>query len=186
MFNGLRWLVLAVAAYAAFAYLLLSCDKPPLVPPDSNQASERPPLNQNGYTRIPLVRTNAGYLNVTAKIAGNEVNLLLDTGSPSSCLDRKRVESLKLKWEQRPGISVTVRKTEWGEYRTIESIQLGAFHTGGLPIYSLDMSDLNGWLANSQDRLVDGILGADVLERAWAVIDYRMNDLFLFDRNSLD
>jgi hypothetical protein len=148
------------------------------------KSGERLPLVQKGYTRVHLIRANSGYLNIHAKIDGTEVNLVLDTGAPQTHLDRKRVEQLKLKWDKPPGTTFTGTRGEWGDFTTVDSIQLGAFRTAGLLIHAHDLSETNRRLAYYGDRPIDGVLGADVLDRAWAVIDYKMNDLFLLDRNS--
>jgi hypothetical protein len=153
----------------------------------------RLPLEQQGYTRVHLRHTTAGFLNIRGKIAGAPVNLLVDTGACHTYLDRKRVEPLKLKWEvvpwarqTEPSIRQLASTRDPGQVTTVDSIEVGSFHTGRLRIQEYDMSDYKQRVSYYGDPPADGVLGADVFDPAWAVIDYKANDLFLFSRDSPD
>jgi predicted aspartyl protease len=142
----------------------------------------RLPLDEKGYTRVHLIHTDEGFFHVKAKIAGSDVTMLLDTGSTYTRLDQKRVERLKLKWETWSG-HVLPNPERTYEFTTVDSIQLGAYHTGKLMIYHWDISAHVRQGGNYAEPTFDGVLGADVLDRAWAVIDYMTNEMYLCDRN---
>ena len=48
-----------------------------------------------------------------------------------------------------------------------------------LRVYSRDITEMNEYLKREGLPLVDGLLGADILERGRAVIDYRDYRLYL-------
>ena len=93
-------------------------------------------LEINGYRPVKLNRMPAGYLCVTAKIRDLSVSLILDTGSPGTCLDRNRTKHLGLNWrnDDTPGLdfvppSVTHLRTLW--YCYLPTMQVGPLKADG-------------------------------------------------------
>jgi len=159
-----------------------------LVPPSYRAAntrvardlSLRGTLEGLGYTRVKLTRGHAGYLTVKGAINGKDVLFLVDTGAPTSHLDRKRVERLNLNWQS---YADPTEKAEAEDpvAAIVNSIQVGAFQTGKLRVAAHSLSRHNSFVEEFADQQADGLLGGDILAPAWAVIDYKTEDLFLLD-----
>jgi Aspartyl protease len=140
-------------------------------------------LELNGYRPVKLDRAPAGYLLVTARIGDGAVSLVLDTGAPGTWLDRKQTQRLGIEWRDPPTdalrsiYSPTTVATGW--YCYLPSIQVGTFRTEGLRVNNDDLTNFNRRLKDDGHPPVDGLLGADILERGQAIIDYRSNVLYL-------
>jgi predicted aspartyl protease len=131
------------------------------------------------FVRIKLKMKRSGYLSVAGTVNGKEVDLLVDTASPVTRLDRRRAERLGVKWEI-VGNSRQLEATEPPfERGLVDSIALGPFRTEGIEVGVYDVSEHNRVVHKWGDPPSDGLLGADFLAPNSAVIDYRTCDLLL-------
>lgn len=137
-------------------------------------------LESQGYVRIKLQRSPAGYLMTKAKVGGKELTLMIDSGAPNTHLDRKRTEALGLTWRE---TGKDVGKPADGEQSRrymVDSIEFETFRTPKLWLYEHDLGAVNQRLELYQDHAFDGILGVDVLGPGQAIINYQSYELFLF------
>jgi Aspartyl protease len=152
-----------------------------------DQPSLRAVLESRGYARTPLLRMNSGYLSARVRVNGKWLNLILDTGSPKTCLDQERTNHLGLTWR-----SITkLGRTEGKEGReakignapssvaAINSFELGPTHLDVKRVYDHDVTNANRILAHWGDLPIDGLIGADMLEHTHAIIDYDNFNLFV-------
>jgi hypothetical protein len=121
----------------------------------------------------------SGYLSVAGTINGKEVDLLVDTASPVTRLDRDRAERLGVKWEILGNRTQLVAAEPPFECGFVDSIALGPFRTERFEVGLYDMSEHNRVVHKWGDPPSDGLLGADILAPHMAVIDYKTCDLFL-------
>jgi hypothetical protein len=138
-------------------------------------------LANEGYHRIKFRKNRCGYLCITGKIDDTPLRLVIDTGSPTTHLDRKRTEFL-LNWRNSRGYSDVGLSDTSDVFCDVFSIELESFRTGKLLIHNHDLTDVNKIISSYGDEPIDGILGADVLGRSDAVIDYKSCDLYLRGR----
>ena len=121
-------------------------------------------LEASGYARIELKRTALGYFVVAARVRGVDVTLIVDTGAPTTRLDKNRLE---------PGAGA----------QSPVSIQLGGFRTREVRIEAFDLTELNKRLTKSFGAPpVDGVLGADILDAHLAVVNAADCELYLLRR----
>ena len=86
---------------------------------DQEHSILRAMLELDGYRHVKIDRTPWGYLRVDFSIGAKLVSLLIDTGSPATCLDRNRTRDLNLKWVNPnadhpfPGDLKVLRKGSW-------------------------------------------------------------------------
>jgi len=135
-------------------------------------------LEREGYSLYEL-RVESGYPCVTGAINGKTVNFLVDTGSPSTCLDSKTTGRVKLNWEGLEGWDRNGKPARRLKHADVPSMQVGKLSTGPFRVYDDDFSDSNRVLASRGQPLIEGTLGADVLSYFGAVIDYRSRHLYL-------
>jgi hypothetical protein len=109
--------------------------------------------------------------------------LIVDTGAPNTHWDRKRSERLQLNWKEQGGAAAPAGMAD-SSVCVIEGLELGQFKADRLVLRAHDVSDVNEALMRYFDPLIDGVLGADVLGRYAAVIDYSGLRLYLRRRES--
>jgi len=139
-------------------------------------------LERDGYRRFDLHVASSGYLCIAGRINDKPVNLMVDTGAPDSSLDKKRTEGLGLKWRKYGGKNGRVSTDPTFDYCDVSSIQVGPFRSGKVRVASDDLTKVNTWIIFGGDPPIDGLLGADVLGQAHAVIDYGSHALYLKSR----
>jgi predicted aspartyl protease len=134
------------------------------------------------YERVKLNRTHVGYLCVRVSVQGKELDLILDTGSPNTCLDREIVSSLKLFWKSVPK-SYLIGPSDFDSSAVsqVEHMQIGTFVANNVRLGAYKASVSNEWLSSFGDPPIAGLLGADVLSRYSAIIDYESSSLYLSD-----
>jgi Aspartyl protease len=149
-------------------------------------ASERLPdelgriFRDLGYASISIDRLRFGHSIVVASVNGRDLRLLLDTGAPDTCLDRRRTEDLKLEWVEEP-VPGQARDGMWDHY---SSCEVPALILGGATVERLRVSGFNArWVNPGLEAAgyapVDGVLGADVLDALGAVVDLSGGRLYL-------
>ena len=136
-------------------------------------------LKSIGYisVRLKLLKTNH-YL-LKACINGVEGKFILDSGASSSCMclsleSKFKIDSKKNKIKASSATS-NMEDTRLSKNNTIE---LGKWRST-INLVSIDMTHINRVLSEKETESVDGIIGADVLKKSKAVIDYESNKLYL-------
>ncbi len=137
-------------------------------------------LLDKGYTRVPLKRISTDHYEVYAKVNGVEGRFILDTGASNTCIGTDRIDHFNLQPKDSEiraagaggrGMSTQIAKRN--------SVEIGEWKRQKLAIILFNMMYVNAALAERDAIPVDGIIGADVLKRAKAVIDYDKNCVYL-------
>ena len=136
-------------------------------------------LKSIGYisVRLKLLKTNH-YL-LKACINGVEGKFILDSGASSSCVclsleNKFKISSKKNKIKASSATS-NMEDTRLSKNNTIK---IGKWRST-INLVSIDMTHINRVLNEKVTESVDGIIGADVLKKSKAVIDYESNKLYL-------
>nr|WP_299346041.1 retropepsin-like aspartic protease [Allomuricauda sp.] len=137
-------------------------------------------LQSKKYERIPLVLTDTNHFEVAAKINGVSGRFILDTGASNTCVDMDKLEFFKM-------ISKTSEVKAAGagatEMETLVSnknkIQIGDWKKNKQHIVLFDLVHVNHALTSHNALPVDGIIGADILKKGKAIIDYDKQCLYL-------
>jgi predicted aspartyl protease len=139
-------------------------------------------LGKKKYIKIPLVFTATNHLELAAQINGVKGRFILDTGASNTCVGFDKTELFKLTSQESKikaaGAGATNMETL---IATNNKIVLGAWKKKNLKIVLFDLVHVNEALIAHKALPVDGIIGADVLKKAHAVIDY--NTLCLYLKN---
>jgi predicted aspartyl protease len=139
-------------------------------------------LKAAGYQSVPLEQV-LGWRVVNAKIAGSPVRLLLDTGSPGTRLDRSRAKSICLEWRATSDSTGDVNADGANlETCLIPRLDAGEFSLPSVRAWAFDLKHFNEDLQEAgEKRLLDGIMGSDILLKYKALIDLKSNRLYLRD-----
>jgi hypothetical protein len=152
----------AVASVLLAGFLSAMClagDITVPAPPKKEQAAEIPFSLRQGYMIVVKGRV--------ADLDG--LNLLLDTGTSPSMVDKSVSDKLNLKGIQR-GISL-FNKDLASETVMLPALELGPLHRANLPVMVADFSKIGKGLGIR----VDGVIGLDVLGATSFTIDYQKN-----------
>lgn len=137
-------------------------------------------LKRKGYITIKLKKTITNHFELKVKINGVKNRFILDTGASNSCIDFNDATLFNLTVEDSKtlasGAGATNMKTQQsiGNLITINQWQFNQFN-----IVLFDLSHVNTALIQHKAKPVKGIIGADILQKGKAIIDYKNNKLYL-------
>ncbi|WP_438426527.1 retropepsin-like aspartic protease [Aquimarina macrocephali] len=137
-------------------------------------------LNQKEYHRIKLVFTKTNHFEVKAVLNGIEGNFIVDTGASNSCVGFEAVDKFSLFAQdsdvKAAGAGATDMLTQLSQKN---AIQIGSWSRKRISLVLFDLNHVNAALIAHHAEPVDGIIGADILKRGKAIIDYEKKCLYL-------
>ena len=137
-------------------------------------------LKDKKYKKIKFKVLKTQHLMIKAKINTFSGNFILDTGASNSCVGHEGIEKFQLFAEysdtKAAGAGATGMETQISKNNTL---QLSRWKTNKLNLIVFDMSHVNEALKSYKTKPVDGIIGADILLKGKAIIDYYNHYLYL-------
>lgn len=137
-------------------------------------------LNSKNYIRVKLKLTITNHLELEATINGIPGRFILDTGASNTCIGMDRIEFFNLDFEvsdiKAAGAGALEMETLISTNNTIE---IGTWKRRRQKIVLFDLVHVNQALTIHDSQPVDGIIGADLLKKGRAVIDYSKKRLYL-------
>ena len=137
-------------------------------------------LKRKGYVSIKLKKTITNHYEVKAKINGVKGRFILDTGASNSCVDFKDASHFKLIVSNSKtlasGAGATDMQTQQSK-KNLVTLKKWKFHNFHLVLF--DLSHVNTALTQHSAKAIHGIIGADILQKGKAIIDYKNNKLYL-------
>lgn len=137
-------------------------------------------LLEKGYTRIKLTLTKTNHFEVKATINGIKGLFILDTGASSSCVGFEAIETFRLKAKDSEvkavGAGAVGMLTQISKKN---SLKIGQWKKDKVDLVLFDLTHVNTALEVHNAKTVDGIIGADILKKGKAVIDYEKRNLYL-------
>lgn len=130
--------------------------------------------------RVKLKLTATDHFEVNASINGIKGKFILDTGASNTCVAIDRLEYFKLTSKESEVKAAGAGASEMDTFiSTKNTLELGDWKMKKLKIVLFDLIHVNTALTNHNATPVDGIIGADVLKKGKAVIDYRKKVVYL-------
>ena len=143
-------------------------------------ASLKKYLKKKGFIPVKMSRTTTDHFEVDAQINGVTGRFIVDTGASNTCLAQELSERFGLVSEAAEVKAAGAGATDMeARISKKNSIQIGDWKREKLPVVLFDLSHVNHALTSQESGAVDGIIGADVLNKGRAVIDYRKKMLYL-------
>ena len=137
-------------------------------------------LEKRNYTWVPLALTDTNHFEIKAKINGISGRFILDTGASNTCVGMDKAELFMLAAEQSEVKAAGAGAREMETLVSEEnSIEIGGWKLKKQQIVLFDLVHVNQALIDHQALPVDGIIGADILKSAKAIIDYNKGRLYL-------
>ncbi len=137
-------------------------------------------LKKGNYTAVPLKLTATNHLEIKAKINGIKGVFILDTGASNTCVGFDKLDHFKLVSKtsdmKAAGAGATDMETL---ISSKNNIKIGDWNIKKLKIVLFDLTHVNQALEAHKVAPVDGIIGADVLKKTRALIDYNAKEVHL-------
>jgi predicted aspartyl protease len=137
-------------------------------------------LTEKNYTKVKLHLTKTNHFEIKASINGHKGLFILDTGASSSCLGFESIETFKLNVEDSDIMAAGAGSTNMQTKVSLKNnVKIGKWRSQTMALILFDLTHVNTALANHNAKPVDGIIGADILKKAKAIIDYEKKHLYL-------
>lgn len=127
-----------------------------------------------GEAGQPFVLHGSGHIIVPAAVNGVPVRMIVDTGAGATIVDAAAAEALGLR-----GPAAEARATGAGgdglamRIATGNTLAIGDLRERDIALGIMDLGHVTSALARSGAGEVSGVIGADLLVRHGAIIDYR-------------
>ncbi|WP_397447361.1 retropepsin-like aspartic protease [Polaribacter sp. R77954] len=137
-------------------------------------------LLKNKYVKIKLKKIATNHLELKAKINGVKGRFILDTGASNSCVGLDLIAYFNLDAQdsetKAAGAGAIDMETQQSEKN---SLKIAKWSTKKFNIVLFDLSHVNTALVQHKAKKVHGIIGADILQKGKAIIDYKNKILYL-------
>ena len=137
-------------------------------------------LLDRGYTKIKLNFTKTNHFEIKATINGVKGRFILDTGASSSCVGFDAIETFNLIAKashlKSAGAGAIDMVTKVSKKNTVK---IGKWKNTKVALVLFNLTHVNTALTAHNAKPVDGIIGADILKKSKAVIDYDKKYLYL-------
>jgi predicted aspartyl protease len=137
-------------------------------------------LKKESYKKIKFKVTKTQHLLMKASINGVKGDFILDTGASNSCVGFESIEMFQLKAAKSKtkasGAGATGMHTQ---IAVGNQLQLGKWNCINFELVIFDLSHVNEALIEHKAKPVHGIIGADILLKGKAIIDYYNHCLYL-------
>jgi len=137
-------------------------------------------LKSKNYTKVSLQLTKTNHFEMEAKINGITGRFILDTGASNTCIGIDKIDFFGLQSEtseiKAAGAGAINMETFMAKNNTIA---IGNWKKKRQKVVLFDLGHVNQALENHDANPVDGIIGADILKKGRAIIDYNKKSLYL-------
>lgn len=137
-------------------------------------------LRADGYKKIRFRISKTNHLLLKASINGVKGDFILDTGASNSCVGFDEAELFNLKTRKSKTKAAGAGAIDMLTQTASKNLlKIGRWAYSDFNLVVFDLSHVNTALEQHKAKKVQGIIGADVLIRGKAVIDYENCFLYL-------
>ncbi len=142
-------------------------------------------LRNKNYIQVPLVFTATNHFEVVAKINGISGRFILDTGASNTCIGMDKIEYFNLISKKSEVKAAGAGAVDMETLiSTKNKIEIGKWSKPKQKIVLFDLTHVNEALTKHKALPVDGIIGADILKKGQAIIDYKKSCVYLKKKGS--
>ncbi len=137
-------------------------------------------LESKNFKRVALKKINSNHFEFRAKVNGISGTFILDTGASNSCIGMDSITHFGLKVMESEVKAAGAGATNmFTQIAKGYSLVIGEWELKKVDFVVFDLTHVNEALQIAEAEAVNGIIGADVLKEARAVIDYGRNCLYI-------
>ncbi|CEN54300.1 retropepsin-like aspartic protease [Capnocytophaga canis] len=132
------------------------------------------------YVVIPLLITPTQHLQLSAKINGIEGRFILDTGASNTCVGMEHIVYFDLDTKLSEIKATGAGSSDIETLLSVRNhLKIGTWEMKRTPLVLFDLTHVNAALIHHNAEPVHGIIGADILKKGKAVINYPKKKLYL-------
>ena len=137
-------------------------------------------LNNQQFVKVKLYKIKTQHLICFGSINNIKATFLIDTGASNSCISLENIDvyDLKTEGEKFEASGASDKKMEAILSKECK-FKLGRFSMKKQKFVLLDLNHINSLLESQNVKKINGIIGAEFLKAAKAIIDYDNLNLFL-------
>ena len=136
-------------------------------------------LKSEGYSSVKLIFLKTKHYLIEAKVNSVNGKFILDTGASNSCICTSLENKFKvISNESKEKASSANSEMTHTKISKSNAIQIGKWEDK-IDLISFDMNHINNALSQKKVPPIDGILGADILKKSKAILDYNLSNLYL-------
>ena len=137
-------------------------------------------LNKQQFVKVKLYKIKTQHLICFGSINNVKATFLIDTGASNSCISVENIDvyDLKTEGEKFEASGASDKKMEAILSKEC-GFKLGRFSMKKQKFVLLDLNHINSLLESQNVKKINGIIGAEFLKAAKAIIDYDNLNLFL-------
>ncbi len=140
-------------------------------------------LAKQGYVRVKLKKTITNHFEIRARINAIKGRFILDTGASKSCVGIDDAEIFELTTEESEHKASGAGPSEIDTLMSRRNVlEIGKFKLKGTQLILIDLKHINNALVKQNAEPVNGIIGADILLKGKAIIDYNKKYLYLINK----
>lgn len=140
-------------------------------------------LAEQGYVRVKLKKTITNHFEIRARINKIKGRFILDTGASKSCVGIDDAEIFELTTEESEHKASGAGPSEIDTLMSRRNVlEIGKFKLKGTQLILIDLKHINNALVKQNAGPVNGIIGADILLKGKAIIDYNKKYLYLINK----
>lgn len=133
-----------------------------------------------GYSKIKLKFTTTNHFEIKASINGIKGTFILDTGASGSCVGFEAIQRFKLSVKDSEIKAVGAGASNMTtKISNSNELKIGKWKKKRVALILFNLTHVNDGLMNHNAKPVDGIIGADILKKGKAIIDYDKKYLYL-------
>ncbi len=137
-------------------------------------------LKRKGYISIKLNKTITNHYEVKAKINGKKGSFILDTGASNSCIDFNNANYFNLDVLASSTLASGAGATDMFTKKSLKNkLSIKKWHFFNFDLVLFDLTHVNLALTKHNAKEIHGIIGADILQKGKAIIDYKNSKLYL-------
>ena len=137
-------------------------------------------LRYKGYVRVPLKKVTSGHYTCNIVLNGIPGVFIVDSGASHTCVALDKEMYFLLNSTKAEKQAASASSADMDTRQSVKNhLHIGNWEQPKQELILFDMTTVNEALAQCNEEAVDGILGADVLHQAKAVLDYRRSGLYL-------
>ncbi len=137
-------------------------------------------LLNKGYTKVKLHLTKTNHFEIKVSLNGVKGLFILDTGASNSCVGFEAVDAFKLKAKDSEIKAASAGATDMlTQISKKNCVKIGKWKKDKVALILFNLTHVNTALIKHNSKPVDGIIGADLLKKANAIIDYETKHLYL-------
>ncbi|MBG6060716.1 putative aspartyl protease [Flavobacterium sp. CG_9.1] len=137
-------------------------------------------LKKENYKKVKFKITKTQHLLIKAKINGVIGNFILDTGASNSCVGFESIDLFLLEAKKsKTKASGAGASGMITQLALKNQLQLGSWKDTNFELVIFDLSHVNEALVQHKSKPVHGIIGADILMKGKAIVDYYNHYLYL-------